>query len=359
MSKHINPTSTNPSSYYSLTSSTSLKGFTIVELLVVIVIIGILAAITIVSYTGVTSRAVAASLQSDLANASQQLKMFQVENSAYPTANNCPTPGAGEICLKASDSTTYNYTVDNSVNPQTFCLVATKNSQTYTVMHYGTPTEGGRLNYGLALHLDAGNTASYPGSGTTWTDLSTRGNNGNLLNGVSYSGSNGGALVFDGVDDRVNLGKPSAFKFGMNSFSYGLWLNATSNIGSWDMPWYCGGSSDSSNGFDFEFGAGPWSANIGDGVDNKTVAVSASGTIGSWVHVFVVLDRNSNLIKTYVNGQPAYSTSAAGLGSINPSYNSTVGSSASGSSFFNGQISEMRIYDRALSPEEVEDLYSL
>jgi len=85
--------------------------FTIVELLVVIVVIGILAAITIVSYTGISSRAITASVQADLSNASTQLKTFYAINGAYPTANNCPTPGATEICLKPSGSNTlYLYT---------------------------------------------------------------------------------------------------------------------------------------------------------------------------------------------------------------------------------------------------------
>jgi hypothetical protein len=58
---------------------------------------------------------------------------------------------------------------------------------------------------GLVLNLDAGNPASYPGSGTTWSDLSGNGKNGTLLNGVGYSGDNGGSLVFDRVDDYVVL----------------------------------------------------------------------------------------------------------------------------------------------------------
>jgi len=54
---------------------------------------------------------------------------------------------------------------------------------------------------GLVLCLDAGNPKSYPGSGTTWTDLSGNSNNGTLVNGVGYNGSNLGSLSFDGVDD--------------------------------------------------------------------------------------------------------------------------------------------------------------
>ena len=58
---------------------------------------------------------------------------------------------------------------------------------------------------GLVLALDAGNTKSYPGSGTTWFDLSGRGNNGTLTLGPTYSSSNGGSIVFDGVDDYVSF----------------------------------------------------------------------------------------------------------------------------------------------------------
>ena len=58
---------------------------------------------------------------------------------------------------------------------------------------------------GLVLCLDAGNTKSYPGSGTTWTDLSGNGNNGTLTNGPTYSSDNGGSIVFDGSNDYVQF----------------------------------------------------------------------------------------------------------------------------------------------------------
>jgi hypothetical protein len=58
---------------------------------------------------------------------------------------------------------------------------------------------------GLVLCLDAANSKSYSGSGTTWTDLSGNGNNGTLVNGVGYSSDNLGSLSFDGVDDLVDI----------------------------------------------------------------------------------------------------------------------------------------------------------
>ena len=56
---------------------------------------------------------------------------------------------------------------------------------------------------GLVLNLDAGNAASYPGSGTTWTDLSGNGRNGTLTGGPTYSSADGGSIVFDGTNDFV------------------------------------------------------------------------------------------------------------------------------------------------------------
>ncbi len=128
-----------------LINKSKLKlGFTIVELLVVIVVIGILASITIVSYTGVTQKAIAATLQSDLSNAAKQIKMFQALDSSnnYPTANNCPTPGATEVCLKTSGTNSFGttYTVNNSDNPKMFSLRANNGSVTYKVSESIAPT---------------------------------------------------------------------------------------------------------------------------------------------------------------------------------------------------------------------------
>ena len=58
---------------------------------------------------------------------------------------------------------------------------------------------------GLVLALDAGNTKSYPGSGTTWKDLSGNSNNGTLTNGPTYSSADGGYLNFDGTNDYVDV----------------------------------------------------------------------------------------------------------------------------------------------------------
>ena len=71
----------------------------------------------------------------------------------------------------------------------------------------------------LKLFIDAGNPLSYPGTGTSVLDLTTNHNNGTLINGVGYTSSNNGALVFDGVNDYVNLGT-NLFNYTDISISY-------------------------------------------------------------------------------------------------------------------------------------------
>ena len=68
---------------------------------------------------------------------------------------------------------------------------------------------------GLVLYLDAANRYSYPGSGTTWSDISRGGNNGTLVNGPTYNSANGGSIVFDGTNDYVTI--PYQSSLGLSS----------------------------------------------------------------------------------------------------------------------------------------------
>ena len=77
---------------------------------------------------------------------------------------------------------------------------------------------------GLVLLLDAGDQASYPGSGTTWTDLSGNGNNGTLTSGPTYSSADGGSLVFDGTDDYVIDSSTTNIPVGSSSRTIEFWV---------------------------------------------------------------------------------------------------------------------------------------
>lgn len=204
-------------SNYSLT----FKGFTIVELLVVVVVIGILASITIISYRSITNRAIVASLQSDLKNASTQLKLFNISNGAYPTtiSVNCLTNPDSDTnkCLTTSGETNYTYQLSSS-NNNIYCLTATKGFISYNINRDGQILAGPCP----VISLDARDKLSYPDSGTDWYDLSGNDHNGIIHGGVSYS-SIDGAMSFDGVDDYVDTGlSPGVF---FPEFSGSFWIS--------------------------------------------------------------------------------------------------------------------------------------
>jgi len=84
---------------------------------------------------------------------------------------------------------------------------------------------------GLVLNLDAGASISYPGSGTTWTDLSGQGNDGTLTNmdAANLDGANGGSLSFDGSNEYVNFGNNSTLYNAYNTtFTQEFWVNLIS-----------------------------------------------------------------------------------------------------------------------------------
>ena len=76
---------------------------------------------------------------------------------------------------------------------------------------------------GLILNLDAGFTPSYPTSGTTWTDLSGNANNCTLVNGPTYSTSQGGGIQFDATDDYATI--PDSNSLDLTELTISLWFN--------------------------------------------------------------------------------------------------------------------------------------
>ncbi len=119
--------------------STYRRGFTIVELLIVIVIIAILAALTYVGYTAISNRAIDSTLKSDLTQAAKKLNYDKVDNNdSYPLGPSVPSS------IAASDGNTFEYTSDGT----SYCLSITStksNSLSYHInssTNSTTPREG-------------------------------------------------------------------------------------------------------------------------------------------------------------------------------------------------------------------------
>lgn len=99
-------------------SSPASSAFTIVELLIVIVVIGILATITVVAYSNITNQAATSSLKADLHNAAKQLGVLNVDDGSYPSPNlpDSITASSGNDFTYTSDGTTYCLTVTSLTN---------------------------------------------------------------------------------------------------------------------------------------------------------------------------------------------------------------------------------------------------
>ena len=113
------------------------SGFTIVELVVVVVVIAFLAAVTIVAYNGISKRATTALLQSDLDQAAKTLENDKTlsGDGTYPTDLLSANNGKG---LRASNGATYQYSAYNTLNPKGFCLTETVGTSSQYVDQSGT-----------------------------------------------------------------------------------------------------------------------------------------------------------------------------------------------------------------------------
>ena len=96
---------------------------------------------------------------------------------------------------------------------------------------------GGIVTNGLVLDLDAAKVASYPGTGTSWYDISGNNNNGTLTNGPTFSGiGKQASIVFDGTDDYINVPTNNVFNFCNSTndlpFTVSTWcyVNNLSNV---------------------------------------------------------------------------------------------------------------------------------
>ena len=83
------------------------------------------------------------------------------------------------------------------------------------------PVPDSIISENLVCHLDSGNSSSYSGSGTTWSDISGSSNN-FTINGATFVSSGSSSYFdFDGTNDFV---QGSAFNFGTDSFTIGMWV---------------------------------------------------------------------------------------------------------------------------------------
>jgi len=212
---------------------------------------------------------------------------------------------------------------------------------------------------GLVLCLDAANRRSYPGTGTTWTDLSGNGNNGTLTNGPTFTSDNGGGIIFDGINTNVEIPHNTNQNLSkVNGHSVSVWCKWISGDYHQDIV-----SKDAEISYSREwlitksnnnkFRSHVWSSSdIAIYRDSNYTPVS-----NQWVSLTQTW--NGSILSFYVNGSLDNSISA----NITPKNTSNIMRIAGGSDYgnglyFYGSVSSVLLYQKSLTAIEVLQNYN-
>jgi hypothetical protein len=202
------------------------------------------------------------------------------------------------------------------------------------------------------------------GNGTIAYD-SAGSNNGTIYGATWAAGKIGGGMSFDGVNDYINVPDNPALRFTQNSsFTLCSWINPISAADQGIIlgKWQTSGSYDL-----FTYNMDWWfsSKSIGFGISQSGIAYVEMGApadaapAGIWSHVACVYD-NGNM-KIYINGEleaSGYFPYETGTNTANKDLGIGAGLIGSGiERYFGGTLDDIRIYSRALSAEEIQQLY--
>jgi hypothetical protein len=221
---------------------------------------------------------------------------------------------------------------------------------------------GSIVTNGLVLALDAADRNSYPGSGTTWSDVSGNNNNGTLTNGPTYNSANGGSIVFDGVNDyvgatNINL-KP------ISGITQECWLKVAAQVQVFIGLQYGISSNNSYALWWGEGGTNTWNGGVNIGGTFYYLNASTTWPTNSWVHFVHTYDGATQ--KLYYNTNLIASENRTGNIAYDASNTvTTIGCDFNGSGYntgiaapTNGSISIAKIYNRALSTQEIFQNYN-
>ena len=197
------------------------------------------------------------------------------------------------------------------------------------------------------MALDAANIKSYPGSGTTWDDLSFYNNDGTLAGGPNYTSTSSGSIVFDGSNDNVSIGT-NGFSFGSSPGTLSAWAKTRDRNSTRTIVSY-GNAATNQARF------------LGIGQNNFYFSgygssISASGlSYDTWFNLVGVYDGTD--ASMYINGAlVAGPTDRSSWNTV--ANNAGVGKNVSGNEYWTGNISQVQIYNRALSAAEIQQNYN-
>lgn len=233
---------------------------------------------------------------------------------------------------------------------------------------------------GLALYLDGTNPASYPGTGTTWFDISGNGRNATLVNAPTYETGNTavglGSFNFNGTNQyaSVTTDMSTVLSSGVAN-TYEIWAKNTNTAGcplSISMP----GIAVLVSTMEFGFVGPFYTARYyfrGTGGNFFGGLGSQNPPVNEWNQYVVTFAPSGSITTGYqgptpattlgtpTSGTPTTGNNQAYSGTVFPQIarNATTNSGMTGGgNFFAGNVGIVRIYNRTLTPTEIRQNYN-
>ena len=211
----------NMNHYEKISLSSSQNGFTIVELLVVIIVIGILVTIAVVSYSVITENAKKQSVATDAQTMASNLAKYKSEHGAYPS-------NLASLTDAPQTNTTYQYAYNGTAG--TYCLTASgEKTSVYVTNSNNTPKDGGCPGHGVNGLAPVTNLFTNPSgelNTTNWT-IALTGVTSTVVTTEKHSGTRSMRIVTPGTAVAegavVTVAAPS---MGGNRYSGGIWVKA-------------------------------------------------------------------------------------------------------------------------------------
>jgi hypothetical protein len=218
---------------------------------------------------------------------------------------------------------------------------------------------GNIVTNGLVFYVDAANPTSYTSGSLNWNDLSRSSLSGSLVNGPTFSNSNAGSIVFDGVDDECNLGNILFTASIANSCTFDIWFTPLDIRG--NRYYFSKGSAASgTGGMTFALTSTAAGQRCRFQMDSsaplRSPYIEFLTPTGSWLNLTLTYD--GAIVRGYQNSITSnnFTSSLAGpLASVTTPIklaNDTFGATG------NCYISNFKIYNRVLTSDEVLQNYN-
>ena len=317
----------------------SKRAFTIIELLVVIVVIGILATITIVFYSNISFRSNTASIQADLKNSSTLIEQYRIGSSTNDTY-----PSNLSLVNLPSGNANYSYKINENNN--NYCLSKSSGNTSIRFISETKQFENTNCDYfGLIgwwrFNGDANDSSDNGLNGTVSGPTLTTGQGG--LSNTAYNFTGGSNSIVLPSSSLLNIGK---------SMTISAWIQPASSLSA--SSWFHIFAGDSG---DWGFGLSTDASSIARprmtklNIADATLSTTSLSSL-VWYHVALTYGQYSGTY--YVNG------STAGTFSFNRDYVSgikRIGSSTAYGAGFKGVIDDVRLYNNVLTQTEINSLY--